>query len=78
MGRHGVEHGGGDRVGAEAGLGVSIIPDSGPFSPIRPDVRILPFGPPQIERWIGFLSKKAPLKDKTIAALIDAANTALG
>jgi hypothetical protein len=41
-------------------------------------VRILPFGPPQIERWIGFLSKKAPLKDKTIAALIDAAGAALG
>ncbi len=62
----------------QAGLGVSIIPDSGPFSPFRPDVRILPFGPPQIERWIGFLSKKAPLKDKTIAALIDAAGAALG
>jgi DNA-binding transcriptional LysR family regulator len=62
----------------QAGLGVSIIPDGGPFSPFRPDVRILPFGPPQIERWIGFLSKKAPLKDKTIAALIDAASAALG
>ena len=62
----------------QAGLGVSIIPDSGPFSPFRPDVRILPFGPPQIERWIGFLSKKAPLKDKTIAALSDAASAALG
>ncbi|HEX9769751.1 MAG TPA: LysR family transcriptional regulator [Kiloniellales bacterium] len=62
----------------QAGLGVSIIPDSGPFSPFRPDVRILPFGPPPIQRWIGFLSKKAPVKDKIIAALIDAARTALG
>jgi DNA-binding transcriptional LysR family regulator len=62
----------------QAGLGASIIPDSGPFSPFRPDVRILPFGPPPIERWIGFLTKKAPLKDKTIAALIAAAGVALG
>jgi DNA-binding transcriptional LysR family regulator len=61
----------------QAGLGASIIPDSGPFSPFRPDLRILPFGPPRIERWIGFLTKKAPLKGKTIAALIDAAGVAL-
>ena len=62
----------------QAGLGVSIIPDSGPFAPFRPEVRILPFGPPQIRRWIGFLSKTAPVKDKVLAALIDAAGAALG
>jgi len=62
----------------QSGLGVSIIPDSGPFAPFRPDVRILPFGPPQIRRWIGFLSKTEPVKDKVLAALIDAADAALG
>ncbi len=61
----------------QARLGVSIIPDSGPFAPFRPEVRILPFGPPQIRRWIGFLSKTAPVKDKVLAALIDAAGAAL-
>ena len=61
----------------QAGLGVSIIPDSGPFAPFRPDLKVVPFGPPPIERWIGFLCKRAPVKAKTVAALMDAADRAL-
>ena len=61
----------------ESGLGASIIPDSAEFAPFRPDVRILPFGPPRVERWIGFLFKRATIKRKTVGALIGASRKAL-
>ena len=61
----------------QSGLGASIIPDSSRYAPFRPDVRILPFGPPSVERWIGYVFKTATPKRKTVEALIDASHEAL-
>ncbi len=60
------------RAMVSAGLGVSIVPQSIGGAPFPDEIRVIPFGKPNIHRVIGVLSRTRSEKNEAITALVDA------